>query len=235
MLNEGAKMKCARVFLYLLALPLLVACATPFFHEEPLGEIATLNPQEWNGLWLIGRNNDSPQFVSLNVVDDKKGIMQFRLLKMSEGCPPLLVENDRYLFQWRRIGRWYFATPDPVLSELGMPSEREMPSERGMPSSVTKYAPYGTAIAFFRSNAALIWYQVNPARAHALILRKQIPGRIVDKKVVIEKLSSKQHELLFPDEPREVDRDPETALPAPVYWERPNTLVKLPDQLVPCK
>ena len=216
-------MKSARVWFLLALLPLLAACTyNTILHEEPLGEIATLDPQEWSGLWLMGRNDVHPKFVSFNVVDGKKGIMQVRVLQMNEGCPLLLKYHN--LYQWRRIGNWYFLTPDPVRSY-----------DDRISSELSKYAPYSTTLAFFRSKATLILYALNPARARALILRKQIPGRIVDDWAILEKLSSKQHKLLFPYGPINVDRDPETALPPAVHWEWLQTLVKLPDQLVPCK
>ena len=210
-------MKCARVFLYLLALPLLVACTpTLFLHEEPLGEIATLNAQDWNGLWLMGRDDVRPAFASFNVVDGKNGIMQLRFLQMSEDCPLLLTEH--YLFQWRQIGNWYFVSPEPLVDD-----------------DFQKYAPYGTRIAFFRDRATLSSYIIETARARTLILRKLIPGRIVQGRVILGRLSSEQHKLLFPNKGTQDGPDPEKALPPPVDWPQTMTLMKLPDELVPCK
>jgi len=213
-------MRMVRLVLSILYPFLVVSCAAPavLLSEEPLGHVATLNPQDWNGIWWLLKAGNGKVFAKFTIVDPEKGIATLQDARLEEGC--LMTFDRQSESKWRQSGNWFFSSPEPLI--FGVSVDK-------------RYAPYGVHNVWLRDGVTLTPYVINKERARTLILRKLIAGRIEDDQVILEKLSPEQYELLFPNE-QSTSEIVSEHLPPPVVW-RPGAfqLVKLPDQLIPCK
>jgi len=199
-------MKCARIWFLLALLPLLAGCFPKIFSEQPLGEPAVLDPRNWNGYWL----GDDGKWTRLLVVD-----ADTLLIGPSNTCDPSSSEATERVHVRQSEG-WYFA-------------------ERGLDKSGSGTVNlYETHELLRVENRTLYVFLPNDKRAMALVEQGELPGRIENGQVVLGALTPEQHEVLF--QVKEFGVYPRTAKDDIPYLPFPMaTMIKLPDDLDPCK
>lgn len=137
--------------------------------EQPLGEIAVLKPEEWNGVWI----RDGGEAYRLFVLDAEKGV-----LAGSDACDSSVPAT---LLQLRQFGHWYtVATP-----------------QRGN-TTVGKAALYEINRLTFRTGGTLFKYDLDGERIRTLVKQGALPGRIVNGDVILGTLTTEHHRVLLP-------------------------------------
>jgi hypothetical protein len=149
---------------------LVGGCVTTF-SAEPLGEtIATLKPDEWNGVWMDTEGHRA----RVLVVDSAGG--QLRLVKDWKDCSAKGAAGDAQdVLQVRQSGSWYFL------------------------SSPEKEVLYDVLVAFRRHGEALYVCGVDDARVRELVMSGVLPGFVCEGDVVIWPLSPGHYPVLLSD------------------------------------
>lgn len=182
--------------------------------EQPLGEIAVLKPEKWNGLWVTSEG----KYVQLRVLDAQKGLLEGLRAAPSDPCNALPRDKPEAPepHALRQIGSWYF------------------PNERSAGGQLIE-----NVVAFFRNQDALVFFLIDTGRAQALIEQGQLPGRIERRgeyeQVILGSLSAEHHRVLFPEKLTEDELNAKERLRPPVLWRPPVVIIKLPPGVDPCK
>jgi hypothetical protein len=161
---------CAVAAVFGFLVTLVVGCVTTF-SAEPLGEtIATLKPDEWNGVWMDAHGH----LARVLVVDSADG--KLLLVEDWKDCSArTTASNAHELLQFRQSGSWYFGSP------------RE------------KQVLYDVWLAFRRDREALYVCTVDEGRVRELVVSGVLPGFVCEGDVVIWPLSSDHYRVLLSD------------------------------------
>lgn len=192
---------------WLLLLPFLAACE-PIFSDQPLGEVATLEPADWNGVWIGSSGEEGKSRVArFAVADAKAGVLD------APGLCEAAAEPCRLTI--RRSGSWHFVVrDDPRDLRFGHCGDGSC-----------RYSA-----VWLREGPALYWYAFDTAAVKNLIELGALPGRIGDEdKAILGPLTSQQMRVLLPERKNFGRRMPAVSMPAG------ETFVKLPDEVVPCE
>jgi len=202
-------MRSLRVWLLLAWLPLLAGCFPAIYSEQPLGDVAVLDPRAWDGLWLDADDN----LIALVVVDSHTLVS-----RKERVCDPSPIANaEAEATKLRHFGNLYL---------VEMRSDTSDESVAGL---------YTTRLVMMRKGNVLVLYWIDETRAEALVAQGALPGRIENGRVILGALTPEQGRVLFrvgkesAKYPRTAKDDP------PVFWVPIGTLTKLPYALDPCK
>jgi hypothetical protein len=162
---------CAVAAVFGLLATLVGGCVTTF-SAEPLGEtIATLKPDDWNGVWMDMEGHRA----RVLVVDSAVG--QLRLVKDWKDCSAKGAAGEAQdVLHVRQSGSWYFL------------------------SSPEKEVVYDVWLAFRRDGEVLYVCGVDDARVRELVMSGVLPGFVCEGDVVIWPLSPDHYRHLLSDE-----------------------------------
>lgn len=199
------------------------------YSDQPLGEVATLDPKELDGTWLTPER----ELFGTQVLDSQKGMMiVWKVGKVGETLicyPPEkdlnACSSDPTLCVWRHHGNLFFS--DLFNEKPALPNDKPASKDRN------------SGMQYFRTTAVILTDQKSFAAVYAFVGHAQgdldkrlrrlvdegaIPGHIAeDGKVVLGPLQPDHYKRLF---------DQETGV---VRWTDPMPVTKLPDALDPCK
>jgi len=212
-------MKCARVWFLLALLSLLTGCFPTIYSEQPLGEPAVLDPEKWNGRWL----NSDGRVSTWTVVDtDTVASTAFGNADrgLSSVCDPLPTKMVRWGL--REFQGWYI--PYKKDDKIGI-----------------KDGLYETAVLIRLKHPLMMhWSFINEQRVKALVEQGELPGRIEADRVILGALTQEHYKLLFrfrgaksSVEYPMAAKDDYPDFPEPI--DALAMLIKLPDELDPCK
>jgi hypothetical protein len=194
-------------------LPLVAGCL-PFpvslFSEQPLGEIAVLEPEEWNGFWV----DEHGKYVRFRVVDAENGL----LADEGDSCNTSSREKSPQAI--RKFGDWYFF-PSPEFDTWG----------KLHVLSIVVFRSHNALFPFVVDTGrarALIEQGQLPGRLERV-------ERLKDEQVILGSLSAEHYRSLFPEDLTEDELRGKERLRPPVLWKPVSVLVKLPLNLDPCK
>lgn len=208
------------VLLALAVLPLIAGCFPTILSDQPLGdEIAVLDPEHLNGLWLFGRpgREDETGGFFVRVLDAQAGAMSI----WSGGCePPPPESREATVVLWRRQA--VPKTCDGCYFHFAQFREEELsPSGK---FSLTFF----TLLSDGKSPAIL--YLVDKeadVRLLWLVGKGALPGRLESKKpeapLVLGPLLPEHYHIIL---------SAESGL---FEWQKPIVFLKVPDELDPCK
>jgi hypothetical protein len=138
--------------------------------KQPLGEVAVLKPEEWNGVWIY----EGAELYRLAVIDADKGVLGGR-----DACDPSSPYKQLNL---RQSGSWY---------------TESTPGLRGGPESIVGL--YEITHLSFRDGHALFSYEVDAKRIRALVEQGALPGRIENNNVILGTLTPQHYRVLLPE------------------------------------
>ena len=184
------------------------------YSEQPLGEVAVLNPDKLNGTWLMAGGG----LAGTRVLDSQKGIMVYWMVAKSGEAPVCeppeadvkACSAEPALCVWRHYEELFF-------------SELLKDKKPGKP--------------FFRTEAVIVTDQKSIAmmyefvgqkkldeRLRRLVEKGAVPGRVADDgTVVLGALKPEHYKRIFEQESGAIN------------WAQPIPLLKLPSALDPCK
>jgi len=210
-----------------LLLPFVAGCFPILHTQEPLGQVAALRSDEWNGLWLdatmfggdvAGLSGETSGVLAIFVVDANKGILTRRAYSCHP-VPPASVNEG--LMQMRRSedGRWYFAT------QVARDAQGEFKPQRD------DHGYRYNGFILRPSTDDMIAYSFDMLAIAALIKQGALTGRVKDAdpnlqepgEIFLGRIGLENYDVLLSE-----------ARPF-VNWLFPLVLRKLPPELDPCK
>jgi len=186
---------------------MLTGCLPVIHSDEPLGEVAVLEPAEWNGSWLSA-DEKNISLGTIRVVDADHGV-----IVVVDRCQPGPAEpRNGELIQLRRSEKegWFFPTwGDRDAQGQFIPRQAQ---------------PFAYIFFVSRPSAhSWLWYLVAQGRVKALVEQGTLPGRVDGEDVTLGHLNPEHYATILSEE-RPL-----------VHWRDPIISLKLPDDLDPCK
>lgn len=203
----------SRVLRCLLLSASVLLSAGCLYTDEPLGEPATLEPSEWEGLWVCNIGEAKSRTTAVRLKSGVTGINGIAATENWRECDARRVES-RAKVSSCHYGDWYFDC-----------CERRL---------VTG-APCRTSRAFLRQRDSILGFVPDMARIRKLLDEGKVPGRVEfqlgtnvftsepaqETLVVLHSLTDEHYEILF-------DRENGAFKPDDVVC------IRLPAELDPC-
>ena len=209
-------MRSLRVWLLLPLAPALASCFPFIFSEEPLGEVAELEPEKWEGSWLSADG----EVAFFRVLDAKNGVIDVGGTSCESGRREAiqLRKAPGQRFQERRAVDWYF----PLEGDVD--AQGAFASKGGLLGGCNADPPRCRYLStFVRFEGALIMYQIaDDVRIKSLVESGVLPGRVEQDEAVLGRLKAEHYDVLY-------------AIDRPVMnWRSGWPFIKLPPEIDPC-
>jgi len=222
-------MRSARLWPLLALIPWLAGCPAPILSEQPLGdEIAVLNPEKVNGMWL---GPDGALF-GIRVVDAEKGRFAYWETSADRANPPLLCQPPSNLRDTCSNDDGSASNGTCTLRRQQVPGAQwpfffvEWRDKKRLYATDAIATSNGDSFAVIYPISASVFSDRGPVyeRLEELVTNHALPGRIDAKgTVVLGPLSPEHYELILAQESGLFN------------WTAGFPLIKLPDELDTCK